>query len=160
MELHIRPVQNTDNIILAQIIRAAFDQHNAPKQGTVYSDPTTDDLTTLFTTPNSVLWVGEVNNQVIGCCGIYPTPNLPEGYVELVKFYVDVNFRGKKLALQLFEKSMASAKEMGYTHIYIESLPHYSKAVKMYEQFGFTTLPQPLGTSGHTSCTVWMVKEI
>jgi putative acetyltransferase len=160
MELHIRSVQNTDNIILAQIIRAAFDQHNAPKQGTVYSDPTTDDLTTLFTSPNSVLWVGEVDGQVIGCCGIYPTPNLPEGYVELVKFYVNVNFRGQKLALQLFEKSMASAKEMGYTHIYIESLPHYSKAVKMYEQFGFTTLPQPLGQSGHTSCTVWMVKEI
>jgi putative acetyltransferase len=160
MQVLIRPIEPNDNKVLAIIIRAAFEEHDAPKQGTVYSDPTTDDLATLFESSNAVLWVAIVNGVIAGCCGIYPTPNLPVGYAELVKFYFDKKYRGQGIAFQLFEKSIASAKELGYNNIYIESLPHYKKAIAMYEKYGFTYLPQPLGNSGHTSCTIWMEKGL
>ena len=31
-------------------------------------------------------------------------------------------------------------------------------AIPMYEQFGFSYLPGPLGNSGHTGCDIWMIK--
>jgi putative acetyltransferase len=49
---------------------------------------------------------------------------------------------------------------MGYKRLYLESLPEFSKAVSMYEKFGFERLDKPLGSSGHTTCNIWMLKEL
>jgi putative acetyltransferase len=160
MLVNLRVIKPEDNNALANMIKAVFVEHNAPKEGTVFSDPTTNDLFRLFKAHQSILWVAEIDGVVLGCCGIYPTPNLPNGYAELVKFYLDKSIRKKGIGLQLFEKSIASAKALGYTHLYIESLPEYANAVKMYQQFGFQFIDAPLGNSGHTSCSIWMEKEL
>src|SRR5678816_3622401 len=120
----IRPVKASDNATLARIIRAVFDEHDAPHEGTVYTDPTTDTLSELFKMQGSVLWVAE-DDQLLGCCGIYPTDGLPPGCVELVKYYLAKEARGKGVGKMLLEKSMESAREIGYTEIYLESLPHF-----------------------------------
>lgn len=158
--MSLRKVEKKDNAALAKMIRAVFEEHNAPKEGTVYSDPTTDHLYELFETPKSVLWIAEINGEVLGCCGIYPTKGLPENCVELVKFYLPKETRGKGIGKELMEHSITSAKEFGYTQLYLESLPHYSKAVNIYEKQGFVRLNQPLGDSGHGSCNIWMLKEL
>lgn len=157
---NIRLVEKSDNSQLANMIRKAFDEHNAPKHGTVYSDPTTDDLYALFQKKRSALWVAEINGEVVGCCGIYPTDGLPENCVELVKFYLAKQSRGKGIGRALMERSIESAKEFGYTALYLESLPEFSKAVQLYERSGFTKLNKPLGSSGHTSCNIWMIKML
>lgn len=156
----IRKVEKPDNEALAELIRATFTEFDAPKEGTVYSDPTTSDLYSLFRHENSVLWVGEMDGVVSGCCGIYPTEGLPEECAELVKFYLSPSARGKGLGKSLMNQSIASAKEMGYENIYLESLPEFAKAVKMYENSGFRLLDKPLGNSGHDSCTVWMIRSL
>lgn len=156
----IRKVRKTDNVKLARIIRGVFDEHGAPKEGTVYTDPTTDELYEQFEIENSVLWVAETNEGVVGCCGIYPTKGLPIGCAELVKFYLDQNARGKGVGKELMERSVNSAKEMGYKELYIESLPHYEKAVNMYRKQGFKSLNAPLGDSGHVTCNIWMLKHL
>lgn len=156
----IRKIKPTDNYILANIIKSTFDEHDAPKCGTVFSDPTTDDLFSLFKTENSVLWVAEDAGEILGCCGIFPTQGLPEGCVELVKFYLAPEARGKGVGTQLMEYNIESAKVFGYTNIYLESLPHFATAVKMYSKLGFVNLQEPLGNSGHTSCNIWMLKSI
>jgi len=155
----LRPIEQKDNPALAKMIREVFDEHGAPQKGTVYSDPTTDDLYKLFQIPGSVLWVAELSHEIIGCCGIYPTEGLPEGCAELVKFYLSANARGKGIGKELMEKSLMSAKEFGYRQIYLESLPHFDKAVSMYEKQGFLKLDTPLGNSGHTTCNIWMIKK-
>ena len=48
----------------------------------------------------------------------------------------------------------------GYTEMYIESLPDFTKAVRIYEKQGFQRLKQPLGNSGHTTCNIWMLKQL
>ncbi len=158
--MNIRKVKKTDNIFLAKLIRAAFEESDAPKQGTVYSDPTTDNLFELFEHPKSVLWVAENDGEILGCCGIYPTDGLPEGCAELVKFYLLATARGKGLGTQLMQKSFESAKEIGYTEIYIETLPEFDNAVGMYERAGFKLLQNPMGDSGHTGCDIWMIKKL
>ncbi|WP_299711298.1 GNAT family N-acetyltransferase [uncultured Tenacibaculum sp.] len=155
-----RKVKPEDNSYLATIIRNTIEEFDAPRTGTVYSDESTDHLYELFETPNSILWVAEVEGEPVGCCGIFPTEGLDEGYCELVKFYISSTVRGKGIGKNLMLKSIDSAKEMGYENVYLESLPHFSKAIAMYEESGFKTLDTQLGNSGHSSCNVWMVKNV
>lgn len=155
-----RQVEPNDNLALAQMIRQVFIEHDAPKEGTVYSDPTTDDLFSLFRQANSALWVLELDDKVMGCCGIYPTAGLPEGCVELVKFYLSSDARGSGWGRGLMENCMNSARYFGYKQVYIETLPIFDKAIKMYEKEGFVRLNKALGNSGHTTCNVWMLKDL
>lgn len=160
-EIEIRRVKSEDNQHLAKIIRAAFIELDAPLTGTVYEDPTTDKLFELFNhQPNSILFVALLEGEIVGCCGVYPTDGLEDNYAELVKFYLAKEARNKGIGKALFEKSLAEAKKLGYTHLYIESQPSFGKAVKMYEKYNFKYLNQPLGNSGHTNCDVWMLKKL
>ena len=142
------------------MIRKVFREHDAPELGTVFSDPTTDDLFGLFRNSRSTLWVAEVDGVAVGCCGIYPTEGLGINCVELVKYYLAESARGKGTGKQLMEQCIDSARELGYKKLYLESMPHFSKAVRIYEKLGFRKLNKPLGNSGHTSCTIWMLLEL
>ncbi|WP_297099844.1 GNAT family N-acetyltransferase [uncultured Draconibacterium sp.] len=158
--MKIRKVKKSDNKHLADLIRAAFVEYDAPREGTVFSDPTTDNLFELFQHEKSILWVAENEGEILGCCGIYPTDGLPKGCAELVKFYLLAKARGNGLGTQLMKQSIESAKELGYSEIYIETLPEFDNAVGMYERAGFEKLEKPLGDSGHTGCDIWMIKRL
>jgi len=160
MEITIRKIQESDNQILAKIIRSCFHDFKVSTCGTVYEDPTTDNLYELFTAPKSALFVAEVDGEIAGCCGIFPTEGLPKNCAELVKFYLDKNARGKGLGKLLMEKNIEFAREAGYKSIYIESLPEFSTAVSIYEKQGFRYLEKPLGNSGHSGCNLWMLKDL
>lgn len=156
----IRLVKKEDNFALAEMIKRVFEEHNAPLVGTVYSDPSLNNLYELFNKPKSFLWIAETNGEVLGCCGVFPTKGLPKGYAELVKYYLSKEVRGLGIGKQLMEKSILYAKEMGYKSLYIESFPQFSKAVRIYEKIGFEKINHALGESGHTACDIWMVKEL
>jgi putative acetyltransferase len=142
------------------MIRQVFEEHEAPQKGTVYSDPTTDDLYALFSAPGSKLWVAELEGIPVGCCGIYPTEGLEKNCAELVKFYLAEEARGKGIGRHLMEKCIHSAREMDYQKLYLESMPEFSKAVRIYEKLGFRELSFPLGNSGHTTCSIWMLLDL
>lgn len=156
----IRPINKSDNTSVAAMIRAVFKEYNAPQKGSVYSDPATDNLFELFQAEKSVLWVAETNGDIVGCCGIYPTEGLPADCAELVKFYIVAKARGKGIGKALMQKSIDTAKQFGYSRIYLESFPDFSNAIGIYEKQGFARLDKPLGNSGHTSCNIWMIKNI
>ena len=159
-QISIRLIEMNDNIDLAKVIRDVLTEFGANKPGTVYFDPTTDQLFELFKTPGSIYFVATINNKVVGGCGIFPTLNLPEGTCELVKLYLDPMARGTGLGKKLMLKSMQWAKETGYNQIYLESMPELSKAVSIYEKVGFKRISQPLGNSGHCGCDIWMTKQL
>jgi len=158
--LQVRKVEKKDEPILAGIIRAVFEEHDAPRRGTVYADPTTDHLFDLFDCNGAVLWVAVLKNEIVGCCGIYPTDGLPNHTAELVKFYLSPHARGLGVGKKLMELSIQSAKQLGYQELYLESMPAFSKAVKLYTQLGFKKLEKAMGNSGHTSCSIWMLLKL
>jgi putative acetyltransferase len=55
---------------------------------------------------------------------------------------------------------MAWAKEYGYMHVYLETMPELSNAVTMYEKLGYNRLTKSLGNSGHDGCSIWMLKTL
>jgi putative acetyltransferase len=159
-EITIRTIQPTDNAALAKIIRNALKEFKANKLGTVYFDATTDNLFEVFKTAGSIYFVAEDKSAILGGAGIYPTKNLPAGTCELVKLYLSTAARGKGIGKMLVEKCFAAAKNLGYTKMYLETMPELNIAVPMYEKMGFTYLTAPQGNSGHDGCDIWMIKDL
>ena len=160
MVVVIREVRKNDNEQLAKIIKDVFEEYDAPKCGTVYSDPTTAQLFEVFQVPSSVLWVAEYEGAVVGCCGIYPTDGLAEGCAELVKYYLSDKARGKGIGKELLKKTIQSAKDKGYNQLYLECLPNFTTAIAIYLKQGFVQANERMGNSGHSSCNVWMIKDL
>ena len=158
--ISIEKIQPEDNMSIAQLIREVLTEFGANKPGTVFTDPTKDDLFTLFETSHSHYFVAKENGIIVGGCGIYPTEGLPDGCIELVKLYVAKSHRSIGLGKQLMEKSISAAVSEGYREIYLETLPELHIAVGLYEHLGFEYLDRPYGNSGHFACDLWMRKLI
>lgn len=159
--LTIRPIEERDNPILAKVVRDTLTEFGANRPGTVYYDETTDDLFQLFNSkPRGLYYVAEINGEVVGGGGLFPTDGLPEDTCELAKMYLLPPARGKGLGRLLIEKIIEEAKNLGYKNIYLESMPELKQALKTYEKFGFQYLKGPMGNSGHFGCELWMLKMI
>lgn len=160
MNYLIRPIRPGDNMAIAAIIRSVLTEFKANKPGTVYYDPTTDDLYNLFSIPYGEYHVIESEGNLLGGAGIYPTPNLPAGCCEIVKLYLLPEGRGKGLGRKLIENCFDIAKRHGYQKVYLETMPELKMAVGLYESCGFEYLSEPLGNSGHFGCDLWMLKTL
>jgi putative acetyltransferase len=156
----LRKIKKSDNVKIAALIRKVFREFKIDRPGTVYFDPATDDLHSLFKTPRSIYWIALDGSEIIGGCGIFPTPELPEDCAELVKFYLSAEYRGKGIGRMLLGKCLESAREIGFRQIYLESMPELGKAISMYEKAGFRSIDHPMGNSGHFGCDIWMLKEL
>ncbi|NDA61410.1 MAG: GNAT family N-acetyltransferase [Chitinophagia bacterium] len=160
-QIEIRPIEPGDNIAIAAIIRSVLEEFGANKPGTVYFDPETDHLYELFSnTPGSIYRVATFQGKLLGGAGIFPTPALPDGTCELVKMYLLPEARGKGVGKALMEEAFSQAKNMGYTMIYIETMPELTRAIGLYEKLGFEYLNGPMGNSGHCGCDIWMLKKL
>jgi putative acetyltransferase len=158
--ISIRPIRAGDNPVIAGIIRKILAEFGANKPGTVYFDPTTDDLFHLFSVPDSAYFIAEREGKIVGGSGVFPTPGLPYGCCELVKLYLLSEMRGQGLGLLLMEKCFQKAFDLGFSQIYLETMPELHTAIGLYEKAGFSYLPGPLGCSGHFGCDLWMIKNL
>jgi len=160
MNVTIRPIQPSDNPIIAKIIRDTLTEFGANHPGTVYYDPTTDALFELFQKERSAYNIAEADGRIVGGGGIYPTDGLPADTCELVKMYLLPEARGTGLGSQLITKCLEQAKNNGFSNVYLETMNELKAALKVYARLGFTYLDGPMGNSGHFGCPLWMIKEL
>lgn len=159
-EINIRTIDSKDNATLAKLIRSTLKEFGANHPGTVYYDKSTDHLFEVFQTPRSIYFVAELNNEIVGGGGIFPTEGLPKDTCELVKMYTYPFVRGIGLGKLLIQKCIDYAKDTGYKNIYLETMPELKQALKTYEKFGFEYLTHAMGNSGHFGCDLWMLKRL
>ncbi|MGQ0739991.1 MAG: GNAT family N-acetyltransferase [Bacteroidota bacterium] len=160
MSIRIRNIQPSDNPFLSKIVKNTLAEFCANHPNTVYFDPTTDTLFEVFQKERSAYFVAELNGEIVGGGGIYPTDGLPDDTCELVKMYLLPQARGAGLGRTLIEKCLTTAKENGYKKVYLESMPELKQALNIYAKFGFEYLKGPMGNSGHTGCSLWMLKQL
>ena len=156
----IREIQKKDNPEIAAIVRNVLMEMGAPKVGTAYADP---QLNTMFETYNnakSVYFVIENEGKIIGGAGISQLENSDSNVCELQKMYFLPEARGMGLGTQLMGKCLQSAKDYGFSKCYLETMPYMEAAQKLYKKVGFDYLCAPMGNTGHTSCPVWMLKNL
>lgn len=145
---------------MAAIIRSSLAEFGVDKPGTVFTDPTTDDLYSLFQTPGSHYMTAWADGRLLGGAGVFPSGGLPSDTCELVKMYLIPEARGMGLGRRMIGLCLEKARASGFRRVYIETMPELRRAIDVYRRFGFRHLEGPMGDTGHFGCDVWMILEL
>ena len=107
-----------------------------------------NDLEKKYGMPFGRLYLAYCNGEVAGCIGL---KNIDKKNCEMKRLYVKPQFRGKNIGKLLVQKIITEAKEIGYSHMLLDTLPFLEKAISLYKQFGFYTIDSynnsPMSTS-------------
>jgi putative acetyltransferase len=156
----IREIEAKDNPKIAKAIRSVLIEMGVPKVGTAYEDEALDFMTETYRGAQKAYFVAEKENEILGGAGISPLDNYEGNVCELQKMYFMPEARGKGLGSEMMAKCLEFAKQAGFAHCYLETMPYMDDARKLYKKVGFKFINKPLGDTGHYSCTVWMLKDL
>ena len=93
-----------------------------------------ENLEEKYDLPYGRLYLAYYDGILAGCIGLRKIDN---DNCELKRLYVKPQFRGKKIARFLVKYIIAEAKEIGYKHILLDTLPFLETAINMYKKYGF-----------------------
>ena len=156
----IREIEQQDNPKIAKAIRSVLIEFGVPKVGTAYEDNALDCMTETYSMPKRKYYVVADGNEILGGAGISPLDNYDGNVCELQKMYFMPEARGVGLGTEMMAKCLDFAKKAGFEQCYLETLPYMKDARKLYRKVGFKSLDNPMGNTGHYSCTEWMIKDL
>jgi len=88
-----------------------------------------------YAMPEGRLLLAYSDESLAGCIALR---KLEDGISEMKRLYVRDEFRGQKIGVELIEQLIASAREIGYKKMRLDTYPaKMSKAVSLYESHGF-----------------------
>ncbi|WP_293890794.1 GNAT family N-acetyltransferase [Flavobacterium sp.] len=156
----IREIKKKDNPQIAAVIREVFIADNFPKTGTAFADAQLDFMFEVYDKQKATYFIIENNGKIIGGAGVSQLESSEENICELQKMYFLQEARGKGIGFQMIEICLEEATTLGYTKCYLETLPEMLTAQHLYKKAGFEYLCAPMGNTGHTTCPVWMIKDL
>jgi putative acetyltransferase len=159
-DIVIREIQKEDNAQIAAVIRDVFISDDYPKTGTAFADTQLDFMFETYDKPKAAYFVVEDTGKIIGGAGVSQLDNSTENICELQKMYFLQEARGRGIGFQMIQKCLEKATEFGYEKCYLETLPEMLTAQHLYKKAGFEYLCAPMGNTGHTTCPVWMIKQL
>ena len=93
------------------------------------------ELTFWTTSPNKFLVATDsTSGRVLGCISYR---KIAEDTVEMHRLSVDPNCRGLGLGQKLVQELLRTAKQNGFTSMYLETSFAQKSAIKLYERMGF-----------------------
>ena len=158
---YIRPIQQNDNLKMAQIIRQVMTEYGCVGCGYSIEDAEVDTMYETYNNEKSQFYVIEIREgEVSGGGGIAPLEGGDTETCELKKMYFLPDLRGKKMGNRLIEMLLNDAKKLGYTFIYLETVERMKEAQALYTKVGFQKLTSHLGNTGHSSCDSFYLKKL
>jgi putative acetyltransferase len=157
---YIREIQKKDNVHIASVIREVFISDGYPKSGTAYADIQLDFMFETYDKPRAIYFLVEDNGKIVGGAGVSQLENCAGNICELQKMYFLQEARGRGYGIALIQKCLDTAISYGYEKCYLETLDEMLPAQNLYKKVGFEYLCKPLGNTGHTTCPVWMIKNL
>ncbi|MCI8465770.1 MAG: GNAT family N-acetyltransferase [Lachnospiraceae bacterium] len=98
--------------------------------------------------PEGRLYLAYGDGALAGCIGLR---KIDARNCEMKRLYVRPAFRGKGIGNQLVQRILSDAKEIGYTHMLLDTLPFLEHAVHIYKKLGFYEIEayndSPMNTS-------------
>ena len=158
--MHIRPIEASDNKLLAVAIRSVLIEMGVPKVGTAYVDVELDAMFETYLDERAIYYVVYEGENILGGAGIAPLKNGDSSVCELQKMYFTSKARGKGLGLEMIQKCLDFAVSKDFKLCYIETMPNMEAAQKLYKKVGFDYINHPMGNTGHCSCPIWMTKAL
>jgi GNAT superfamily N-acetyltransferase len=95
------------------------------------------DIAGQYAAPSGALLLAYANEAAIGCTGVR---HLGPGVAELKRMYLRSEHRGQGIGRELLERCISVARELGYTRIRLDTLPHMAPALGLYRTLGFTPI--------------------
>ncbi len=109
-----------------------------------------DELASLpgkYSGPEGRLLLAYQNDELAGCIALR---KLNEGICEMKRLFVRDGFKGQKIGVQLIERIIADAREIGYQKMRLDTYPtKMGKAVSLYDSHGFRSI-EPYYDNPHT----------
>lgn len=87
-----------------------------------------------YAAPEGRLLLAREGDTVLGCAALR---RVDESTCEMKRVYVRPAARGKNLGRLLVEAILSEAKLIGYSRIYLDVLPEFTAAQKLYQSMGF-----------------------
>jgi putative acetyltransferase len=156
----IREIQEQDNAAVARVIRAVLIEMEVPKIGSAFADPSLDYMYQHYQQEKGTYYVIEIDGEIVAGGGFAGLAGAPAEVCELQKMYMLPQTRGLGLGKLLIQRCIDNAKAMGYTQCYLETLPNMQAAQGLYRKMGFEHISQPMGSTGHNACPVWMLLKL
>ena len=91
-----------------------------------------------YNKPDGALLLVYANENTIACTAVRRSD---EGTAELKRMYVKNEYRGHRIAVELLNRSLMTAKDLGYKKIRLDTLENMVKAQELYKSFGFYIIP-------------------
>lgn len=93
------------------------------------------DIQKKYSTPEGCLILATNNNiSPIGCVGIKKFDN---ECCEMGRLYVKEEFRNLCVGYRLIEIFLQQARKLGYKKAFLDTVPEFQSAIKLYQDFGF-----------------------
>lgn len=159
-DLNIRPMEEKDKAVVADIIRLVMTEFGAVGCGYSIDDAEVADMYSAYSTTGSEFYVVELNGRVLGCGGFAPLTGGDKITCELRKMYFRSELRGLGVGAKLLKLCLEEAANAGYEHCYLETMDGMEQARHLYGKHGFKYLDAPMGDTGHTSCGTWMARKL
>ena len=156
----IRPISAADDAAMAAVIRSVMPEFGASGAGFALHDPEVDFLSRAYAAARSAYFVVELDGTVAGGGGIAPLVGGDADLCELRKMYFLPALRGQGAGRALLAQCLDAARAFGFRQCYIETLTGMDAAQKLYGDFGFTPLQQPLGRTGHHGCDRYYLRAL
>ena len=91
-----------------------------------------------YAPPSGELLLARVNGEIGGCVALRA---LDSTMLEMKRLYVRPSARGLGLGKGLIEAAIASARQLGYTELRLDTLETMISAQALYRSFGFVEIP-------------------
>lgn len=156
----IREIEPGDNQQVKEVVQSVLVEMGVPKVGTAYEDASLNDMHAEYDHQRMAYFVVEEDGKIIGSAGIAPLLGGDPEICELQKMYFLPEARGRGVGAEMMQKCLDYAREEGFKHCYLETLPYMENARKLYARSGFKSLEKPIGDTGHYNCTMWMIRDL
>jgi GNAT superfamily N-acetyltransferase len=92
-----------------------------------------------YAQPEGRLYLARYDGELAGCIAMR---KLDDGVCEMKRLFVRDDFRGRRIGVELIERLIADAREIGYERMRLDTFPpKMDKAVSLYETHGFVPIP-------------------
>lgn len=156
----LRPITTNDNAQVAQVIKEVMTAFECVGEGYSITDPELEDMYKAYTNDRSAFFVIATDHKVFGCGGIAPLAGGDPATCELKKMYFYPELRGQGWGKAMLEKCIATAKQLGYSLCYLETVERMERANHLYNKYGFKKLDSHQGATGHCGCDTFYVKKL
>ena len=157
--MRYREIRESDNAVIASLIRRTLKAYSLDIPGTAYYDEGLDRFSELYGRPDARYYVLEDDNgNVVGCIGFSAFENI-EGAAELQKLYLDESYTGSGTGCEMIAYVEERMREAGFEKSYLETHDNLAAAIHIYLNSGYKEIETPAWV-GHSSMHRFFIKEL